>query len=99
MSDTPVGNRPEPLGTQRISRDEAAIRTAGIWALRSTCLRKRVGAVVLAPNGRVLATGYAGAARGQPHCLDVGCLIDPIHGGCTRTKHAEWNAITDAKDR
>lgn len=98
-ADKPAGHRPEGIDSPRISRDEAAIRTAGIWALRSTCLRKKVGAVILGPNHRVISTGYAGAAKGEPHCIDVGCLQDPVTGGCLRTKHAEWNAITDARDR
>ncbi len=97
--DKPAGNRPEAIDSPRISRDEAAIRTAAVWALRSTCLRKKVGAVILAPNNRVISTGYAGAPKGEPHCIDVGCLPDPISGGCTRTQHAEWNAIQDAEDR
>lgn len=97
--DKPAGVRPEGIDAVRISRDEAAIRTAAIWALRSTCTRKKVGAVILSRVGRVLSTGYAGAPRGEPHCIDVGCLPDPITGGCTRTKHAEWNAIADAVDR
>lgn len=99
QADKPAGNRPDGINSPRISRDEAAIRTAGIWALRSTCLRKKVGAVILGSNHRVVSTGYAGAPRGEPHCIDVGCLIDPVSGGCTRTRHAEWNAIVDARDR
>jgi dCMP deaminase len=99
IPDKPAGNRPDPIDSPRISRDEAAIRTAAIWALRSTCLRKKVGAVILGPTGRVLSTGYAGAPKGEAHCIDVGCLTDPITGGCTRTRHAEDNAIRDAIDR
>lgn len=98
-ADKPAGHRPDPIDSPRISRDEAAIRTAGVWALRSTCLRKKVGAVILNSIGRVISTGYAGAPKGEPHCIDVGCLPDPITGGCTRTRHAEWNAIQDAEDR
>lgn len=98
VNDKPVGVRPEGHDAVRISRDEAAIRTAAVWALRSTCTRKKVGAVILR-HGRVIATGYAGAPAGEPHCIDVGCLVDPITGGCTRTKHAEWNAIDDAEKR
>lgn len=57
---------------------------------RSTCPRARVGAVVVVDN-RVIATGYNGAAPGEEHCTDVGCLVEDGH--CQRALHAEVNAI------
>lgn len=57
---------------------------------RSTCLRARVGAIVV-KDRRILTTGYNGAPRGLPHCLDEGC--DLVDGHCVRTLHAEQNAI------
>jgi dCMP deaminase len=53
-----------------------------------------VGAVI-ARDGRIISTGYVGAPSGLPHCLDVGCQTGP-DGGCTRTVHAEANAIAVA---
>jgi len=71
-------------------------------AERSTCLRARVGAVIVRDRS-ILATGYNGAPAGLPHCLDVGCLIyesknpdGEIEENCFRTIHAEINAITQA---
>lgn len=61
-------------------------------AQRSTCLRLQVGAVI-AFDGRILTTGYNGAPAGVPHCtLDVCGPENP----CTRTVHAEANAIAFA---
>lgn len=60
-------------------------------AKRSTCNRKKVGAIV-AIDGRPIAAGYAGSLPGEPHCIDVGCLIGP-NGGCVRTRHAERNVL------
>lgn len=78
----------------RISREDLLMAQAILTAQRSTCLRKQVGAVI-AHNGRIISTGYAGAPAGMPHCLDVGC--DTSKGtGCTRTAHAEINAIAYA---
>jgi dCMP deaminase len=70
-------------------------------ASRSTCCRRKVGAI-LVKNKRILATGYNGAPSGVPHCLDVGCLREELgvpsgerHELC-RGLHAEQNAILQA---
>ena len=70
-------------------------------ASRSTCCRRKVGAI-LVKNKRILATGYNGAPTGVPHCLDVGCLREELgvpsgerHELC-RGLHAEQNAILQA---
>jgi len=62
-------------------------------ATRSTCPRKHVGAVIVRDR-TILSTGYNGSIRGQPHCEDVGCLIEDGH--CVLTVHAEANAILQA---
>jgi dCMP deaminase len=67
---------------------------ANVVAKRGTCNRADVGAVI-AREGRIISTGYVGAPAGQPHCTDVGCEIGN-HKGCTRTIHAEVNAIVFA---
>lgn len=71
-------------------------------AERSTCLRAKVGAV-LVRDRNILATGYNGSPAGMPHCLDVGCLVyesktpdGSIEENCFRTIHAEINAIAQA---
>ena len=71
-------------------------------AERSTCLRAKVGAVIVRDRS-ILATGYNGAPAGLPHCLDVGCLIytsrtpsGELEENCFRTIHAEINAIAQA---
>ena len=71
-------------------------------AERSTCLRAKVGAVIVRDRN-ILATGYNGSPAGLPHCLDAGCLIyesrtpdGEFEQNCYRTIHAEINAITQA---
>lgn len=76
----------------RASRDAVLMENAVSWAKRSTCVRKRVGAV-FSRGGRPIMTGYNGAPAGAPHCLDHGCIPGP-DGGCIRCNHAETNAIT-----
>jgi dCMP deaminase len=70
--------------------DEYFLRIAELAALRSTCPRRQVGAV-LVRDQRIIATGYNGSLRGQPHCTEVGCLM--VGGHCRRTVHAEMNAL------
>jgi dCMP deaminase len=70
-------------------------------ANRSTCLRRKVGAI-LVKDKRILATGYNGAPSGLRHCEEVGCLRETTsvpsgerHELC-RGLHAEQNAIIQA---
>ena len=76
----------------RITRDEMLMEIARIVARRSTCNRAQVGAVV-AQNGRIVSTGYAGAPSGLPHCDPHICNVE---NPCTRTVHAEAGAISYA---
>ncbi len=71
-------------------------------AKRSTCDRGRVGSVI-ARDKQILVTGYAGAPKGLPHCDEIGHLMKTVthedgHASqhCTRTTHAEQNAIAQA---
>ncbi|MCW2870331.1 MAG: RoPhRGL3 gp25 [Streptomyces oryziradicis] len=68
-------------------------------AARGDCIRKEVGAVLVAPDHGVVKTGYNGSAPGGPSCKAGGCarcLSDAPSGssyeGCVEY-HAEWNAI------
>jgi dCMP deaminase len=72
-----------------------------VVATRSTCLRRRVGAIIVRDR-RILATGYNGAPRGLKHCLEAGCLREregvpsgERHELC-RGLHAEQNALIQA---
>jgi dCMP deaminase len=74
---------------------------ARMVAMRSTCLRRSVGAV-LVKDKRILSTGYNGAPSGLRHCEEVGCLRQDSsvrsgtrHELC-RGLHAEQNAIIQA---
>ncbi len=85
----------------RPSWDEYFIEIARLVATRSTCLRRRVGAVIV-KDRRILATGYNGAPSGIAHCAQVGCLREKLgvpsgerHELC-RGLHAEQNAIIQA---
>ena len=77
---------------RRPTWDDYFLEMAKLAATRSTCPRRRVGAVLTRDDRRtLLASGYNGAIRGAAHCEDVGCLL--VDGHCVRAVHAELNAI------
>ncbi|MDR2861717.1 MAG: cytidine/deoxycytidylate deaminase family protein [Syntrophobacterales bacterium] len=85
----------------RPSWDEYFMNIVTIVAERSSCLRRKVGAI-LVRDKRILTTGYNGAPSGLKHCLDTGCLREKMnipsgerHELC-RGLHAEQNAIIQA---
>ena len=83
----------------RPSWREYFLQIAKDVAVRSTCDRKNVGAVIVRDK-QILSTGYNGSAKGQPHCDDpgVGHELKEMGGrmSCVRTVHAEANAIAQA---
>ncbi len=86
---------------QRPSWNEYFMGITELVAQRSTCLRRKVGAI-LVRDKRIIATGYNGAPTHIAHCLDVGCLREQQgipsgerHELC-RGLHAEQNAIIQA---
>ena len=79
----------------RKSWDEYFMEIAKTVATRSTCLKRKVGAIIVSEK-RIISTGYNGSAPYLPHCIDVGCLLNE-KGKCIRTIHAEANAIANAE--
>ena len=77
----------------RISRHEMLMEIAYVVAKRSTCHRLKVGAV-LSLDGRVISIGYNGSRPGHAHCKPETCNHEH---SCTRTIHAERNAINWAR--
>jgi dCMP deaminase len=86
---------------KRPSWDEYFLKLAALVSERSTCLRRKVGAVIV-KNKHILSTGYNGAPKGIEHCEKKGCLREKMgipsgqrHELC-RGLHAEQNAIIQA---
>lgn len=86
---------------KRMSWPDYFMNIAFLVAERSTCLRRKVGAVAVRDR-RILATGYNGAPAGLAHCQELGCLRKKLgipsgqrHEIC-RGLHAEQNVIIQA---
>ncbi len=69
---------------------------------RSTCLRRRYGAVIV-NHDQIISTGYVGAPRGRHNCCDIGtCIREQLQVPrgeryeLCRSVHAEMNAIISA---
>jgi len=86
----------------RPSKEEYYLRLAEQVSARSTCLRKRFGAVIVRDD-QIISTGYNGAPRGTPNCLELGICPREEAGipagqryELCRSVHAEANAIIHA---
>jgi len=91
------------LRRSRPDRHEHFLNRAKVVAERSTCLRRKVGAIIVSKDGVELSSGYVGSPRGMKHCIDTGICLRTnlkIPSGqqyeLCRSVHAEQNAIINA---
>ena len=86
----------------RVSKHNYYLDIARTVASRSTCLRKKFGAVIV-KDDTIVSTGYNGAPRGRKNCIDLGyCRREALNVPSgeryelCRSVHAEQNAIIQA---
>lgn len=89
----------KPTGNNRISKEDMYLNCAENFAYRSTCLKRKYGAVLVKEDA-VISTGYNGSPRGYENCCDIGdCprIRRNLHQGegygMCRAIHAEANAL------
>lgn len=86
---------------ERISKINYYLDIAETVSERSTCMRKRYGAIIV-KNDVIISTGYNGAPRGRRHCSDMGCYRSRLgipqgeRYELCRSVHSEANAIIAA---
>lgn len=87
--------------TKRPSWDDYFLEVAKLISKRSTCLRRKVGAIIV-KDKRIISSGYNGAPAGLAHCKEIGCPRMKMkiprgerHELC-RGLHGEQNAIIQA---
>lgn len=88
----------------RLSKQKWAMSLAYVTSLRSTCIRKRVGCVLLDSDGYVMSTGFNGVPKKTPHCTESPMLCPGRSDskgknleGCYAI-HAEQNALLQCSD-
>ncbi len=88
-----------PKSGERISKVDTYLNCAEVFAYRSTCIKRKYGAVIV-KDDVVVSTGYNGAPRGFENCCDIGkCprIERDMHQGdgygICRAIHAEANAL------
>lgn len=86
----------------RISKNDYYLNIAREVANRSTCLRRKYGAVIV-NNDQIIATGYNGSPRGEENCCDTGLCERQRLGikpgeryELCKSVHAEMNACLHA---
>jgi len=89
----------------RINKENYYLDIAETVLERSTCLRRRYGAIIV-KNDEIISTGYNGAPRGRVNCADLGfCTREAMkvprgeRYELCRSVHAEANAIISASRR
>ncbi len=83
----------------RISKDDYFMKIAGVISQRSTCIKRKVGAV-LVKGSHIISTGYNGAPSGFKHCTSETCVRKNLQSGekpeLCRGVHAEINCVIQA---
>ncbi len=89
----------------RRSKENYYLDIADAAQSRSTCLRRRFGAIIVRDD-EIVATGYNGAPRGRRNCTDLNyCARQSLNVPAgeryelCRSVHAEANAIISAARR
>lgn len=92
-------NMVRPMNKGRVSKVDTYLNCAEVFAYRSTCLKRKYGAVIV-KDDVVISTGYNGAPRGFDNCCDLGVcprIERNMHQGegynMCRAIHAEENAL------
>ena len=87
---------------ERVSKENYYLDIAQTVAERSTCLRRKFGAIIV-KNDVIVSTGYNGAPRGRKNCSDLQyCFRDKLQiprgerYELCRSVHAEQNAVIAA---
>ena len=90
------------MADRRRSKENYYLDIADAAQERSTCLRRRFGAIIVRTDV-IISTGYNGSPRGRQNCTDIGsCYREKLkiprgeRYELCRSVHSEANAIIAA---
>ena len=78
--------------------DEYYLQIADAVSIKSKCLKKHYGAIIV-KNNEIISTGFNGPARGEDHCVKctkIGSDKDIVEYSSCPAIHAEMNCIISA---
>ncbi len=88
-----------PENQKLVSKADTYLNCAEVFAYRSTCLKRKYGAVIV-KDDVVISTGYNGSPRGFENCCEISSckrIEQNMHQGegyaICRAVHAEMNAL------
>lgn len=86
----------------RVDWDNYFLEIAKVVSKRSTCIRRKYGAVIV-KNNKIISTGYNGSPKGAINCIDSGTCVREVKNipkgeryELCESVHAEQNAIIQA---
>lgn len=86
----------------RINVHDYFMGVAMVVSLRSTCIRRNVGCVLVNGHNHIVATGHNGVPRNMVHCIDSPCRGANMGTGMGLDRcmavHAESNALMQCHD-
>lgn len=104
LSKTFINNKSSfELNNERIPWVAYYLRIAREVSMRSTCIRRKYGAIIVSDDNRIISTGYNGSSINEANCNEVGICFREKHNiphgehyeYCVAV-HAEANAIIKA---
>jgi dCMP deaminase len=81
--------------TERPEWEDTWMDVCDVFSQRSTCWKRKVAAVLVDADNRIVSMGYNGTPAGESHCVRVGPR-DPVeHRAWSKDNefHAEENAL------
>ena len=89
-------------GVDRPGWEEYFLNIARVVSSRGSCVRRKVGFVLVNGRNQILSTGYNGKASGLVNCLEVPCAGADSPSGSNldacEALHAEQNALLQCPD-
>lgn len=86
----------------RVSKDEYFLKIALHVSSQATCIRRKVGCVLVNHRSHIVATGYNGNPPGMPHCIEQPCEGAKAPSGTglelCQANHAEASALLQCRE-